>query len=102
MIPLKWTTQFNLMSPLRARITVNSKSVGFKSAQIELKDLCGREIKDIAEKAAKMAEKAARMEMLTELKRCRVSPSSSQKMVVLMMSRLGIPVERIAARLNPN
>jgi len=63
--------------------------------QIELKDLSAREIRDIGEKAAKK-------ERLTDLSRARVSPSSSQETVVHMMSRLGIPVERIAARLKIN
>ena len=65
------------------------------SSQIELKDLSAREIKDIAEKAAKKAS-------LTELNRPRVSPSSNQETVIYMMSRLGIPVERIAALLKIN
>ena len=66
-----------------------------ESAQIELKDLSGREIKGIAEKAAKK-------EMLTELKRSRVSPPASQETVILLMSRLGIPGEKTAARLKVN
>ncbi len=45
------------------------------SSQIELRDLSAREIKDIAEKAAKK-------ESLTELNRPRVSPSSSQETVI--------------------
>jgi hypothetical protein len=60
-----------------------------ESAQIKLKDLSGREINGIAEKSAKK-------EMLTELKRPRVSPPSSHEMGVLMMSRLGISVEKVA------
>lgn len=65
------------------------------SSQIGLGDLSAREIKDIAEKAAKKAS-------LTELNRARVSPSSNQETVIYMMSRLGIPVERIAALLKIN
>ena len=65
------------------------------SSQIELRDLSAREIKDIAEKAAKK-------ESLAELNRPRVSPSSSQETVIHTMSRLGIPVERLAARLKIN
>ncbi len=64
-------------------------------SKIGLRDLSAREIKDIAEKAAKK-------ESLTELNRARVSPSSSQETVIHMMSRLGIPVERIAALLKIN
>jgi hypothetical protein len=45
---------------------------GKESDQIELKDLSGREIRGIAEKAAKK-------EMLTELKRSRVSPPFARK-----------------------
>jgi len=66
-----------------------------ESAQIELKDLSGREIKNIAEKAAKK-------KMLTELKRTRVSPPSSHETGILMMSRLSIPVEKIATKLKVN
>ena len=66
-----------------------------ESAQIELKDLSGREIRDIAEKAVKK-------KMLTELKRSRVSPPSNQEKIILMMSRLGVPVEKIAARFEIN
>jgi len=65
------------------------------SSQIELRDLSAREIKDIAEKTAKK-------ESLAELNRPRVSPSSSQETVIHTMSRLGIPVERLAARLKIN
>ena len=65
------------------------------SSQIDLRDLSAREIKGIAEKAAKK-------ESLTELNRPRVSPSFRLEMVIFMMSRMGIPVERIAARLKIN
>ena len=85
------------------KVTANSKGASRsvvgpgreESAQIELKDLSGREIKGIAEKAAKK-------EMLTELKRTRVSPPSSHETGILMMSRLSIPVEKIAAKLKVN
>ena len=66
-----------------------------ESAQIELKDLSGRGIKDIAEKAAKK-------KMLTELKRTRVSPPSSHETGILTMIRLSIPEERVAALLKIN
>ena len=49
-----------------------------------------------------IAEKVAKQERLTELNRSRVSPSLRLEMVVLMMTRLGIPEERIAARLKIN
>ncbi len=64
-------------------------------SKIELRDLSSREIKEIAEKAAKK-------ESLTELNRPRVSPSSSKETVIHMMSRLGIAVERITALLKIN
>jgi hypothetical protein len=64
-------------------------------SQIDLNDLSGREINGIAEKAAKK-------EGLTELNRPRVSPSFKQEPAILMMSRMGIPVEGIAARLKIN
>ncbi len=66
-----------------------------KSSQIDLKDLSGREIEGIAEKAAKK-------ESLTELNRPRFSPSFKQEPAIVMMSRMGIPVEGIAARLKIN
>jgi hypothetical protein len=53
---------------------------GKESARIELKDLSCREIKGIAEKVAKK-------EMLTELKRSRVSPPASHEMVILVSRR---------------
>ncbi len=71
------------------------ESDGKDCSQIELKDLSAREIKGIAEKAAKKAS-------LTELNRARVSPAFSLKKVIFMMSRLGISVERIAGRLKAN
>ncbi|OPX41115.1 MAG: hypothetical protein B1H13_03870 [Desulfobacteraceae bacterium 4484_190.3] len=64
-------------------------------SQLDIKDLSAREIEGIAEKAAKK-------EGLAELNRARVSPSFCLEKVILMMSRLGIPVERIAARLKIN
>ncbi len=63
------------------------------SSQIELKDLSAREIKGVAEKAAKK-------ESLTELNRARVSQAFCLEKVIVMMSRLGISVERIAKRLD--
>ncbi len=63
------------------------------SSEIELKNLSAREIKGIAEKAAKKAS-------LTELNRARVSPAFCLEKVIFMMSRLGISVERIAKRLD--
>ena len=63
------------------------------SPHIDLKDLSSREIKDIAERAAKKEGRA-------EFNRVRVSQPSSKEIGALVMGRLGIPVERIAARLN--
>jgi hypothetical protein len=71
------------------------KSDSKKSAQIDLKDLSGREIEGLVEKAAKK-------ESLTELNRPRVSPSFKQAPAVLIMSRMGIPEEGIATRLKIN
>ncbi len=65
------------------------------SSQPNLKDLSGREIDGLAEKAVKK-------ENLTELNRPRVSPSFKQEPAILMMSRMDIPVEGIAARLKVN
>ena len=56
------------------------------SSQVELKDLSAQEIRGIAEKAVKK-------DMLTELKRSRVNPPSSQETVILLMNRLGVAVE---------
>ncbi len=61
--------------------------------ETDLKDLSGREIEEIAEKAAKK-------ENLRELNRARVSPCPSLEAKIFMMSRLGISANRIAARLN--
>ena len=63
--------------------------------QRDLRDLSAREIEEIAGKAAKK-------ESLKDLNRARVSPSFCLEKVILMMSRLGIPVESIAARLKIN
>jgi hypothetical protein len=63
--------------------------------QRDLRDLSAREIEDIADKAAKK-------ESQTELNRARVSPSLSLEAKILMMSRFGIPANRIAARLKVN
>ncbi len=66
-----------------------------KLAQIDLKDLSSREIDGIAEKAVKKKS-------LAELNRPRVSPSFKQEPAIVMMSRMGIPVEVISARLSAN
>ena len=65
------------------------------SSQVGIRDLSAREIEDIADKAAKK-------ESLRELNLARVSPSLSLETKILILSRLGIPVERIAARLKVN
>ncbi len=54
------------------------------AAKIDLKDLSGREIGTMAEKAANKAKRE-------ELNRPRVSPSSRPEIVASTMSRLGIP-----------
>jgi len=63
--------------------------------QRDLRDLSAREIEEIAGKAAKK-------ESLKELNRARVSPSPSFEARNLFMARLGIPFDRIAARLKVN
>jgi hypothetical protein len=56
---------------------------------IKPKDVSGREIKGVAEKVDKK-------EMLTELKRSRVSPHACHEIAVLMVSPPGSPVKKIA------
>jgi hypothetical protein len=65
------------------------------SPHIDLRDLSSREIRSIAEKAAKK-------EGLTELNRHRASPISGRETGILMLSRLGVPIDRITARLKIN
>jgi hypothetical protein len=60
-----------------------------------ISDLNAREIEEIADKAAKK-------EALIERNRPRRSPSLSLEAKILLMNRLGIPVDRIAARLKVN
>ncbi len=63
--------------------------------KIKIGDLSAREIEQIADKAAKK-------EALIERNRPRRSPSLSLEAKILLMNRLGIPVDRIAARLKVN
>jgi len=63
--------------------------------QTGLKGMSAREIEDIDDKAAKK-------ENLKELNRAHVSPSLSLEAKILVMSRFGIPVDRIAAQLKVN
>jgi len=63
--------------------------------QRDLRDLSAREIEEIAHRAAKK-------ESLKDLNRARVSPSPSFEAINLFMHRLGIPFDRIAARLKVN
>jgi len=65
------------------------------SGKIDLRDLSSREIEEIADKAAKKKSR-------TELNRARVSPSLCLESKIFMMSRWGIPVNRIAAQLKVN
>ena len=65
------------------------------SSQIDIRDLSAGEIEGIA-------DKATRKENMKELKRARVSPSLSLEVRIFMMSRLGIPANRIAERLKVN
>ena len=69
-----------------------TEQVGRDSSQIGLRDLSGREIEELA-------DKAARKESLSELKRSRVSPYLSLEVQIFLMSRLGITLNRIATRL---
>jgi len=64
-------------------------------SKIDLRTLSGREIEEIADKAAKK-------ESRTELNRARVSPSLGLEAIIFMMSRWGIPANRIAERLKVN
>jgi len=64
-------------------------------SQINIRDLSARDIEDIADKAAKR-------ESQSNLNRARVSPSLSLEAKIVLMNRLGIPVDRIAARLKVN
>ena len=63
--------------------------------KIHLRNLSAREIEEIA-------NKAVNKEIVHERNRPRISPSLSPKAKILLMSRLGIPAERIAARLKVN
>jgi len=65
------------------------------SHKIDLKDLSAREIEEIAGKAADK-------EIVLERNRDRISPSLNLKVKILLMSRLGIPADRIAVRLKVN
>ncbi len=69
--------------------------VSSDSSQINIGDLSAREIEEIADKAAKK-------EALIERNRPRRSPSLSLEVKIVLMNRLGIPVDRIAARLKVN
>jgi len=62
---------------------------------INISDLSAREIEEIADNAAKK-------EALIERNRPRRSPSLSLEVKIVLMSRLGIPADRIAARLKVN
>ena len=64
-------------------------------SKIDLRDLSSREIEEIADKAAKKDSQAA-------LNRARVSPSLGFEAKIFMMSRFGIPANRIATRLKVN
>jgi len=69
--------------------------VSSDSSQINISDLSAREIEEIADKAAKK-------EALIEANRPRRRPSLSLEVKIVLMNRLGIPVDRIAARLKVN
>jgi len=69
--------------------------VSTDSCQTDLKELSAREIEEIAKETAKK-------ENLRELNLARVSPSLSLETKILILSRLGIPVNRVAARLKVN
>ena len=65
------------------------------SSQIDIRDLSAGEIEGIA-------DKAARKEHMKERNRACVGPSLSLEAKTFMMSRLGIPANRIAERLKVN
>lgn len=61
--------------------------------EINIRDLSAREIEEVA-------DKVVRKEIQTERNRPRFSPSLNMETTILTMTRLGIPVDRIAAGLN--
>ncbi len=65
------------------------------SHKIDLRDLSAREIEEVA-------RKAANKEIVHERNRRRISPFLNLDVKILLMSRLGIPADRIAARLKVN
>ena len=65
------------------------------SRKISIGDLSAREIEEFADKAAKK-------ESHTEQNRPSISPRLNLKTKILLMSRLGIPLDRIAMRLKVN
>ena len=84
-----------VIDPVRESSNPVMGSDSIDVAPIALRDLSAREITDIA-------ERAAHKEGLAELNRRRVGPASSQETVIHTMGRLGIPLERVAARLKIN
>jgi len=64
-------------------------------SEIAISDLSAREIEEIGDKAAKK-------EALIERNRPRISSHLNLETKILTMSRLGIPIDRIAARLKVN
>jgi len=67
------------------------------------RDFCQTGLKDMSvSETEEFANKAAKKEALIERNRPHISPSVSLEVKILLMSRLGIPVDRIAARLKVN
>ena len=64
-------------------------------SKITIRDLSAREIEEVA-------RKAANKEIMYERNRPRISPSLNLKVKILLLSRLGIPIHRVAARLKIN
>ncbi|MEA3415239.1 MAG: hypothetical protein U9R02_03635 [Thermodesulfobacteriota bacterium] len=66
--------------------------INHHSHKLDLRDLSAREVEEVA-------RKAANKEIAHERNRLRISPSLNLNVKILLMSRLGIPADRIAARL---
>lgn len=65
------------------------------SPAIKICDLSAREIEEIA-------DKAIRKEIRTEQNRLRIRPQLNTEVKIFLMSRLGIPIDRIAVKLKLN
>ena len=80
--------------PARAGLAMGGK-IDKDPGKISIRDLSAREIEEVARKAASK-------EIMHERNRPRISPSLNLEVKILLMGRLGIPSDRIAARLKIN